>query len=105
MFTMYEQCVTETKPDSFLKEVAEFEYAVKEYKALAQNLWRDEVPQMLYELSRHARELGTSWKTAWTLRSENNAPQIVPQSTHGYWTAAATSPPVHKTVHYGFHNA
>src|SRR3989442_14026486 len=60
--TMYEHCVTESKPDSFLKEVAEFESAVKEYKALAQNLWRDELPQMLYELSRHAQELGTNWK-------------------------------------------
>ena len=103
--TIYEHCVTETKPSSFLREVAEFESVIKEYKALAQNLWRDELPQMLYELSRHAQELGTDWKTAWTLRQETNVPHIVPQNTYAYWTAAATIQPEDKMVNYRFYNA
>jgi hypothetical protein len=102
--TMYEQCVTETKADNFLQEVAEFESAVKEYRALAQDLWRDELPQMLYELSRHAQKLGTKWKTAWTIQPEDKAPEIAPQKTYAYWTAA-TIQPADKIVNYRYYMA
>ena len=102
--TMYEQCVTETKPDMFLQEVAQFESAVKEYKALAQNLWRDELPQMLYELSRHAQKLGTEWKTAWTTQPGEKSPEIAPQGTYAYLTAA-TFQPLEKAVNFHYYMA